>query len=341
MARKPKIIAHTGHEASEPPALAHLLLLLSGVCALLLPMSDGLRYSVPPTLLLAVSLCVFLWTMARIGWRWAVLCSMLCAAFWCLACMLLQDELSVQLTQAAQILLSPGANTRTVSFDLSANLFAVLLVLLFFSSELLIGSHVIPFSLTLAVFLLGPLIRVRPSLEAALLALLFQFCYWAMNGSGMRQSRFDFALPSRARLTALTGCATAAILAAVLLIAVPLALRDDETLYAPAYAAEGFAKRAISRLSGADATPITGGKINRGNQYPTGTPHLILTTSRKPSEAVYLRGFYSGDYQRDGWDWNMSLEADIFTAMASEWRAGWEMSDDERNFLTEIGRAHV
>ena len=334
MARKPKIIAHTGHEAQEPPALAHLLLLLSGVCALLLPMAEGLRYSVPRTLLLAISLCVFLWTMARIGWRWAVLCCMLCAAFWCAACILLQDELSAQLAQAAKTLLSPGAVAQTASVDLSANLFAVLLVLLFFSSELLIGSHVIPFTLTLAVFLLGPLIRVRPSLEAALLALLFQFCYWAMNGSGMRQSRFDFALPSRARLTALTGCATALLLAAVLLIAVPLALRDDETLYAPAYAAEGFAKRAISRLSGADATPVTGGKINRGNQYPTGTAHLILTTSRKPSDAIYLRGFYSGDYLRDGWDWNMNLEAEIFQAMASEWRAGWEMSDDDRNFLT-------
>ena len=67
MAKKSKIIVHTGRETSEPPPIAHLLLLLSGVCALLLPAADGLRYSVPRTLLLAVSLCVCLWSVARIG----------------------------------------------------------------------------------------------------------------------------------------------------------------------------------------------------------------------------------------------------------------------------------
>lgn len=72
MAKKAKIIVHTAREASEPPAAAHLFLLLSGVCSLLLPMADGLLYSVPRTLLIAVSLCVCLWTVARIGWRWAV-----------------------------------------------------------------------------------------------------------------------------------------------------------------------------------------------------------------------------------------------------------------------------
>ena len=333
MARKPKIIAHTGREASEPPAVAHLLLLLCGVCALLLPMTEGLRYSVPRTILLAVSLCVFLWTMARIGWRWAVLCSMLCATLWCLACIVLQEELSAQLTEAVKLIFSSGADGRTVDFSLCAPLFAVLLVLLFFSSELLIGSHVLPYSLTLALFLLGPLIKARPSVEAAVLALLFQFGYWAMNGSGMRQSRFDFALPSRARLTALTGAVTSGILAAVLLIAVPLAMRDNESLYAPAYAAEGFLKRAVSRLSGADGTPITDGKLNRGNLYPTGTAHLRLRTNRKPSAPVYLRGFYGSAYLYGTWDREIEKEIQIFQDMATDWRAGWELGTEQRNML--------
>ena len=333
MAKKAKIIVHTAREASEPPAAAHLFLLLSGVCSLLLPMADGLLYSVPRTLLIAVSLCVCLWTVARIGWRWAVLCSMLCAALWCAACVLLQDELSVQLTGAVRLLLLNRESGGTVPFDLAAALIAVLLVLLFFSSELLIGSHVIPYSLTLVVFLLGSLIGLHPSLEAAILALLFQFCYWAMNGSGMRQSQFDFALPSRARLTALTGAVMSLTLAAVLLLAVPLSLRDDERLYAPSYAAEGFLKRSISRLSGSDTTLVTGGSLKRGNQYPTGATHLILTTDRKPSKAVYLRGFSGGAYTRTGWDWTLDTELQIFRDMASDWLAGWESSSSETDLL--------
>ncbi|MBR3569301.1 MAG: transglutaminase family protein [Oscillibacter sp.] len=337
MARKPKIVVHTGREEAEPPAVAHLLLLLCGVCAVLLPSAEGLRYSVPRTILLAASLCACLWTTARIGWRWAVLCSMLCSAFWCAACVLLQDELSVQLKEVVRImLLSSHADGQTVRADLCAALFAVLIVLLFFSSELLIGSHVIPFTLTLAVFLLGPLLGIHPSLEAAVLAALFQFGYWAMNGSGMRQSRFDFALPSRARLTAWTGGVTALLLAAVLLGAVPLAVRDNETLYAPAYAAEGFVKRSLSRLSGADANPVAGGKLNRGNQYPTGAAHLILTASRKPSQPVYLRGFCGSDYQYGGWDWDINSEVEIFRDMASEWTAGWDVSSEELRMITGV-----
>ena len=332
MARKAKIIVHTGREEPEPPAIAHLLLLLSGVCALLLPTIPGLDYSVPRTLLLAASLCVFLWTVARIGWRWAVFCSMLCAVFWCVACILLQEELSVQLTGAARLLLS-RTDAESVPFGLAASLYAVLVVLLFFSSELLIGSHVLPYSLTMLFFLLGPLLGVHPSIEAAALALIFQFCYWAMNGSGMRQSRFDFALPSRTRLTALTGAAMSLILAAVLLIAVPLAARNDERLYAPAYVAEGAIRRGVSRLSGAASALVTGGNLNRGNQYPTGTPHLVLTASRKPTQPVYLRGFSGGDYQYGGWEWNVETETRIFQDMASEWRAGWDISSGERDFL--------
>ena len=334
MAKQAKIIVHTGREASEPPAVAHLLLLLSGVCALLLPMADGLRYSLPRTLLLAVSLCVCLWTVARIGWRWAVLCSMLCAALWCAACVLLQEELSVQLTGAVRLLLLTHEDGYTVPFDLAAALLAVLLVLLFFSSELLIGSHVIPYTLTLSVFLLGPLIGLYPSLEAGILALLFQFSYWAMNGSGMRQSNFDFALPSRARLTARTGGTMFLTLLFVLLLAGPLAMRDDERLYAPAYAVEGLLKRSISRLNGSDAIPTASGSLNRGNQYPTGTTHLILTADRKPSKPVYLRGFSGGDYQFNGWDWNMEAEVQIFRDMASEWAAGWPSSEGQVDALT-------
>ena len=333
MSRKARIIVHTGREAAEPPALAHLLLLLSGVCALLLPAADGLTYSVPRTILLAVSLCVCLWSVARIGWRWAVLCSMLCAALWCAACVLLQDELSVQLTGLVRLLFLTHEDGYTVPFDLAAALTAVFLVLLFFSSELLIGSHVIPYSITLIVFLLGPLLGLQPSVEAAILALLFQFCYWAMNGSGMRQSPFDFALPSRARLTALTGLVMSLTLAVVLLFAMPLALRNDERLYEPAYAAEGFLRRTISRLSGSDATPVTGGNLNRGNQYPTGTTHLILTADRRPTSPVYLRGFSGGEYGYRGWDWNFETELQIFRDMASERLKGWDNTPAESELL--------
>ena len=333
MARKAKIIVHTGRESPEPPAIAHLLLLLSGVCALLLPTINGLEYSTPRTLLLAVSLCVFLWTVARIGWRWAVFCSMLCAVFWCVACILMQEELSVQLTGAARLVLSASPDPEPVPFGLAASLYAVLIVLLFFSSELLIGSHVLPYSLTMIVFLLGPLLGVHPSIEAAAFALMFQFCYWAMNGSGMRQSRFDFALPSRARLTALMGAAMSLILAAVLLIAVPLAARNDERLYFPAYAAEGALRRGVSRLSGAASALVMGGNLNRGNQYPTGTTHLILTASRKPTQPVYLRGFSGSDYQYAGWDSNFETEMRIFADMAAERSAGWDVPSGEMNFL--------
>ena len=340
MKRKPKIVAYTGREESEPPALAHLLLLLAGVCALLLPATDALRYSVPRTILLAASLCVFLWALARIGWHWATLGAMLCASLWCVACAMYQAKFSSQLTHAVKLLLSAQSDGRTVAFDLAAPLLGVMLALLFFSSELLIGSHVIPYSLTLAFFLLGPLIQLRPSAEAAVLAALFQFGYWAMNGSGLRQSQFDFALPSRARLTALTGGVTAAILAGILLLAVPLAMRDDERLYAPVYAAEGFVKRTVSRLTGADALSGADGRLNRGNLYPTGTPHLILTASRKPSQPVYLRGFYGSAYQSGSWEREIEREIEIYRDMAVEWNSGRDMTEEKReNLAGEIYRA--
>lgn len=324
-----KIKAHVGREVDEPPTLPHLLLLLSGVCAMLLPALDGLQYSALRAILFAAALGALLWMSARIGSRWAVLSCLLCATLWCLAGVAFQDALSAQMAGAFRILFTGSADAGNVSFDLAALMCATFLVLLFFTTELLLGSHVIPYGLTMIFFLIGPLFGLEPSLEAMMLALLFQFSYWTMNGSGMRQSRFDFALPSRARLTALMGGVMAVILVVVLLLATPVASRNTEAIYEPAYAAEGFLRRAVSRLTGIDSEPVTGGRFSRGNNYPTGSVHLILNADRKPSETVYLRGFHGDSYDYNGWDYDVNVDLSIFRNMAAEYQARWE---NERRF---------
>lgn len=81
-----------------------------------------------------------------------------------------------------------------------------------------------------------------------------------------------------------------------------------------------FVYRSISNLSGRSQEPITGGAVSRGNNYRTGTAHLELTASERPTQTLYLRGFGGGEYI--GGDWIRSSDEALFDQMQKA--LGWD-----------------
>lgn len=78
---------------------------------------------------------------------------------------------------------------------------------------------------------------------------------------------------------------------------------QQERLYQAVYGAEGSIYWFLRQISGSGDEAISGGRINRGNNYRTGTVQLLLEASRQPEETLYLKGFTGGDYTGNNWEW--------------------------------------
>lgn len=303
---------------AEDRTILTLVFLVSGVCGLLsfLGAMRGVAYSgalVYPT---AAAVCLFLWFFRYRG-RIAFLLGVLAVILGCvIAAFALMDTLWSQLLHLAASL-SGDAELEQMNVTELAVLISALLSLFLFVMELLVKGHLTLYLLSTALLLLSPFIGVRLTAGGLLLTILFQGSFWAIQVRPVRRGRKNVVFSGGRGVQKRAAAAAGTLLVAAFLPACLLVSLFSEQFYDSVYDAEGFVYRSLSNLSGRASEPITGGVISRANNYRTGAAHLELTSSSRPTQTLYLRGFGGGIYT--GGDWIRSSDEALFENMETAW----------------------
>ena len=271
------------------------------------------KYPKAALLLFAAGLCLALWALFHLGRRWAICGAVLGGLLWIAALLALWEPVNGQFHQIA-LVLTGGTDTAAASAAQSMFLLAAALTLILFCLEFLLGFHPLACVVVLLPVLLGPMAGIRPTLSSVICLALFLFSFWAVHTAGGRRRKAASSLSEQRALSVSVGKTISILIAAALLFALPLGTGAAETLWGAVYDAEGLLIRSAKRLSGTAAQPVTGGEISRGNNYPSGTEHLELSTALRPTETLYLRGFGGGEYL--GGDWVRSSDEAVFAQMA-------------------------
>ena len=235
---------------------------------------------------------------------------------------LLYGRLRHQLEQVMDSILGK-AGLETMEITETALLLTVIISLCFSLVEFILHIHAILYLLTFGLLLLSPLVGIRAGMKTILLFVVFQSVFWVIDRTVRGGGKQPLFLPDLQRLSEKSAQVMLMIVAACFLAALPLAANFEQNFYHVVYGIEGYIYRSLQHISGKEGIPVTGGKMNRGNQYHTGADHLQLRVSRRPEENLYLREFSGGEYLGD--DWTRSSDEALFSNMEEElqWK-GWE-----------------
>ncbi|MDR1640835.1 MAG: transglutaminase-like domain-containing protein [Clostridiales bacterium] len=219
--------------------------------------------------------------------------------------------------------------------------------------ELTLKCHWFVYILTTGLMLSSPFLGITLNYEAITMLALFQVGFWAIYvtefrigtkktaGKVLRELQLLFHAPGFAlekprdfniSLSSGEGQApklfgekvnliAVVLFCAATVIGAYLTANYHDSLFGAVYTTEGYIARTLSRMSGEAAEPVTGGRINRGNNYQNGITHLELEADRQPEQTVYLRGFGGGEYI--GGNWIRSSDEDLFKLM--EQNPDWDM----------------
>ncbi len=182
--------------------------------------------------------------------------------------------------------------TETVSITALALLAGILTTLLFFGFELLLKSHILLYILTSLLLILSPLLRLQMTILDLAMLFLFQFFFWGLTWEENR---------SRTGKHSRRAAILWVVLPTVFVLALVLATQFQDALFDLSYELEGTMTRAISERTGLSRMSLSTGRISSGNRYQTGTEQLVVTSNRRPSETMYLRGFSGGTYTGGNW----------------------------------------
>lgn len=314
-----KIRSGSGEKREKTRPLAALLFLYAGVCGIMsfFHSLEGISFSGWVVYAAAAVLCGLIWYTCYGRMKAFLLLALVSAVIGLTAVFLIKDTFR---EQAAHIMecITDGGDTELMPVMETAILLTVAVSFIIAVFEFLIKSHLLLYLLTTGLLLLSPLWGVRAGVGEILLIALFQAAFWVMeiadlvNGKGTSHGARS--------LSGKSGIAAGLILAAVFLAVFPIVATHTEELYGFVYDVEGEVYRTRSRLSGRADELVTGGKIGRGNNYRTGTAHLELEASAKPSQTLYLRGFGGGEYT--GGDWIRSSDEALFANIMA--RPDWQ-----------------
>ena len=290
-----------------------LLFLIVGVYGILLFFQSipGITFMSGVVYPVSAVLCAVLWYSYVYRKRLFPFLSVTILVICLAAAFVLRDILSQQFALIADSILGK-TNLEIISATELTLLLAISVSIVLFVFEIILHNHVILFSLIIEVLFLAPLLGIRPGIGAVVLLFFFLITFWALHLSERETESRSLRRKSMQ--------AAAIILAGSLLIVFPLVCYYTQELYDLVFEAEGFVYRTVSRLSGRDSEPITGGQIHSGNNYRTGTGHLELNVSGQPTETLYLRGFGGGEYI--GGDWIRSSDEVLFTSI--EEKLDWQ-----------------
>ena len=251
--------------------------------------------------------------------------------FWCLtaaaaigiiaASYLFAEDIWRQGVHIMRLLFSDAAQ-ETMDMTVTAMLLAVMVSFALFMMECPGRSHALLYLVTTALLLFAPLIDIKANIETAFLLILFQLAFWSVSSVTRDNPRTLLFTSRRLRLAGRSALALSIVLSAAFLAALPLVAANSAGFFESVYQAEGFIYRSLDNITGQSEKLVTGGAINNGNNYPTGTPHIELTASKQPTEPIYLRGFSGGEYI--GGSWRETDDGGMIAYFSD--RYGWEFS---------------
>jgi len=240
-------------------------------------------------------------------------------AGWGTAAVLLEDIIQVQIKYVIDCVVE-GSERGVMPITETAILLAALLSFFMALIEFMMKSHELLYILTMVIMLLSPLLGIRAGVGAMLLLFLFQTAFGIIQTTMSANGKLMFGGMRKRCLSGKSSMAAGWLLLGIFLVVFPLAAMYSERFYTNVYDAEGKFRRALNQYTGRAAEPVTGGRINNGNNYPTGTAQLELVASAQPREALYLRGFEGGEYV--GGDW-LPASDDLLLAEIMD-RKNWQ-----------------
>ena len=305
----------------EPLPLVTLVFLIAGVLGILLLYRSPAANDFQTWLVLpfAVLLCWGMWfSYNRSG-----------LIFWCLvgavivgfiaASYIFQDAVWMQGVHTFRMFFSDSA-VETMDMTVSAMMLAVMATLGLFGLECPGRSHALLYLATTALLLFAPLIDIKANIETAFLLILFQLAFWSVSSVTRDNPRALLFTSDRLKMAGKSALALSIVLSVTFLAALPLVAANSGGFFESVYQVEGFIYRSLDNITGQAEKLVTGGTINSGNNYPTGTPHIELTASRQPTEPIYLRGFSGGEYL--GGSWTETNDNVAIEYMCSQY--GWD-----------------
>ena len=207
------------------------------------------------------------------------------------------------------MVISPGEDA--VSIDRVALVLTVFFSLLLFFFDVLTRLHVISFFITTALMIIPSVFGYSFPAYAIIPIVIYQLALFVLPLSFKRSVTKSEKMQQRIRVKSTLLTVGAALIA--LAIATPIAMGTKEKTF------DDIARMENSALNNLGLSPFSllyndEGNVNRGDNDLKGVIALRLSADRSPTEAIYLRGYFGGNYYGDYWDAN--TDNVIFDALA-------------------------
>ncbi len=239
-----------------------------------------------------------------------------------------ENIINTQLLEISKAFVNSGNALSGTSVTLVLIIFSALISYFIFIMEFVLRDHILPFLLIMVLTSFGPLGGLNLDIYAIIFLSIFQASFIVINMTDSRVGKNSFIMKNRFSIAGKSGALVCASIIISLIICSPFVSANIDSLYTSVDNTEGFIYTALSNIgsSGTSVDFAHQGKINRGNVYTTGDKHLLVGTSNKPSERMYLKGFTGGYYQNG--EWIESNETDIYHYI-SFWVFGNQFPENE------------
>ncbi len=187
----------------------------------------------------------------------------------------------------------------TVDISRVALILSVLFSLIIFFFDALLKIHVLSFFITTAFILIPTVFGYSFPAYAIIITVIYQLALFILPISFKKSAVKTDRLQQRIRVKS-TLFAVAAALSA-LAIAAPIAFASKEKTFDDVTRMENSALNELG-LSPFSLLYNNEGNINKGNNEKNGVITLRLSADRSPTESVYMRGYFGGNYYGDHWD---------------------------------------
>ena len=198
---------------------------------------------------------------------------------------------------------------------------SVVLSLFLFFMECIVRLHWPLYLLGTACFIAAPFLGISLSLPAVFCLVGFQILFWHVHIIERYGKKKLFLSSDKRSLR--SSVWMLAWLSLLFTVAVLLVNLSPRRFYDAAFAVEGLVQRTLLRADDRLIDPVSG-TVSRGNLYPADVPQLVVTSTKQPTQILYLKGFSGDDYHNGQWQ-----EAD--NMMEVVYRAAYGSDDGSRD----------
>ena len=207
------------------------------------------------------------------------------------------------------MVLKPG--DEAASIDRVALILTVFFSLLIFFFDVLTKLHLVNFFISTGLMIIPSVFGYSFPTYAIIPIVIYQLALFVLPLSFKRSVTKSEKMQQRIRVKSTLFAVGAALTA--LAIATPIAMGTKEKTF------DDIARMENAALNNLGLSPFSllyndEGNINRGDNTLNGVIALRLSADRAPTEALYLRGYFGGNYYGDYWDAN--TDSVIFEALA-------------------------